>query len=80
VLRNSLAQQQFRFFSAHARTTYRVLEKVMQMNREEAERKALNIRIRYEIGQCLKQLNFRLLIRYANLWMANQRQQHLPDR
>ncbi|MFZ2905557.1 MAG: glycosyltransferase family A protein [Cyclobacteriaceae bacterium] len=69
----ALSDQQFKVFSRHSETTFRVCEKIMKLNATEAERQALSGRIRYEIKLNLRLLNFKMVSRYLKLLLKNSR-------
>ncbi len=75
IVGGSLSEEQFKFFSAQLRSTFRVCEKILTLNRTFAEQKALSQRIRYEIGVALR-LYPSLAIRYAFLWLRNKRMKY----
>lgn len=71
-VRNSMSQKQFRLFSPQLRSTFKVCEKILALNRSAEEQKALANRILYEIRVCLRLLHFSLAIRYARLYVRNK--------
>lgn len=77
VVRGSLAKKQFTRRDRQRYSTYRVCEKILEMNRTRAEQRALHQRIGYEMKQCLKVLDLQLLRRYMALRGKN-RAQHYP--
>ncbi|MBT1690848.1 glycosyltransferase [Dawidia soli] len=77
VVRGSLAKKQFTRKDRQRYSTYRVCEKILEMNRTRAEQRALHQRIGYEMKQCLKVLDVGLLLRYVALRRKNRRQ-HYP--
>ncbi len=76
IVSNSMSQKQFRFFSPQLRSTYRVCEKILALNRTTDEQKALARRIRYEMRVSIRLLHFPLLIRYVGLLIRNSRKQY----
>lgn len=70
-VRGSLSSSQFTVRSTHSLTTFRVCEKIRQLNRTEEERKALNSRIVYEIRVNLRLFNFILVLKFILLWIHN---------
>jgi glycosyltransferase involved in cell wall biosynthesis len=78
VVKNSLATKQFRWRSEHAESTFRICEKILEMNQTRAECKALTKRIAYEIRLCLRQGHLALALHYILLWRKN-RQRHYPS-
>lgn len=68
----SLSDVQFRLRSAHSASTLRVCEKIYKLNKTEAEQKALNTRLRYEIILNLRLLNFKIACGFFKLWMRNR--------
>jgi glycosyltransferase involved in cell wall biosynthesis len=71
VVKGSMSQRQFGFFSPQLRSTYRVCEKILALNRLREEQSALSRRIRYEMRVSLRFLHFPLLFRYARLLLMN---------
>ena len=69
---NALAKEQFVQFSKHSRTTFKVCEKILMLNKTLEEQKALSGRILYEIKLNLRLLNFRTVIRYFFLWLKHK--------
>ncbi len=78
VVRDSMSQKQFSFFSRQLDSTFRVCEKILALNRTGSEQKALARRIRYEMRVCLKLLRVSLFLRYARLLIRNSRMEY-PD-
>jgi glycosyltransferase involved in cell wall biosynthesis len=64
----SLSSGQFRWFSRHQRTTFKVCEKIYRLNRNKAEDQALKSRILYEIKWTLRYGNLLLSFRYLRLF------------
>lgn len=73
VVRHSMSQKQFLLFSPQLRSTFRVCEKIMVLNRNHEEQRALGKRILYEIKVCLRLLNFSLAAEYLGLYFKNSR-------
>jgi len=78
VVPASTSKRQFRFFSNESVTTFRVCEKIMNLNRTRAEQQALSERIFYEIRLNARLLNMGLVVNYIQLWNKN-RKLVLPD-
>lgn len=68
----ALANQQFKLFSGHSSTTFRVCEKILELNKNEEEQRALTHRIRYEILLNLRLLNVGLVFHYLRLLWRNK--------
>jgi glycosyltransferase involved in cell wall biosynthesis len=68
----SLSGSQFKIRSTHSLTTFKVCEKIKQLNRTEQERKALNSRIIYEMKMNLRLLNFKMVANFFLLWLRNR--------
>lgn len=75
LVTGAMSQQQIKLFSKHARSTFLVCEKIFTLNRSEAEQRALNRRITYEIRLNLRLLNFKLVWDYFLLWRKNRAKQ-----
>lgn len=73
VVKDSMSQKQFSFRSRQLRSTYRVCEKIVELNRKKDEQRALGKRIRYEISVCIRLLAFRLALKYFVLYLKNLR-------
>lgn len=67
---------QFRLFSRHSLTTLNVCRKIMHMNRNEEERRALQQRLRYEIGLNLRLLNMDVVWQLMKLHFRNSATKH----
>ncbi|HEX8038588.1 MAG TPA: glycosyltransferase [Chryseosolibacter sp.] len=76
VVKGSMSQRQFSFFSPQLRSTYRVCEKILALNRDRQEQRALAKRILYEMSVCVKLLDLRLALRYTWLYLKNARMQY----
>jgi len=72
IARNSMSQRQFRFFNPQLKSTFRVCEKIMALNKSNDEKKALSKRIRYEMKVCMRLLNIPLAFDYARLYFKNK--------
>ncbi len=72
IVKNSMSARQFTFLSPQLTSTFLVCEKIMILNRNREEQKSLGNRIRYEMGVCLRFLNFPLMLRYAGLYLRNR--------
>lgn len=73
ILSNSLMSRQFKVRSSHQESTYRICEKILELNRNEQEQKALRKRIWYEIKVNLRLLNWKLCYKYILLSIRNNR-------
>lgn len=76
IVKHSLGSKQEKFFNQHAKSTYRVCKKILDLNRTGEEKKALTKRIQYEIKLSLRLLNIWLAIKYAALLVSNMRKQY----
>ena len=63
----SLSDQQFRYRTEHQETTLRVCQKIKELNRSKEEDSALRKRCLYEIKQCVKQGNLKLIPGFLRL-------------
>lgn len=70
VVKTSMSKNQQRSIEQQ-RSTFRVCEKIFELNRSENERAALSRRIRYEIRMNLRQGNLRLVAEYFSLLKRN---------
>lgn len=75
-VRNSLSHEQFKILNKHTESTYRVCEKMLNLNKSTEEQLALRKRIEYEIRQCIRMLDARLAYKYALLWVKNNAQNY----
>ncbi|MCU0419294.1 MAG: glycosyltransferase [Cyclobacteriaceae bacterium] len=67
----SRGQKQWR--SRQHRSTFRVCEKILELNQTPAERQALARRIRYELKHTLARLHISLAYQYVRLWFRNRK-------
>jgi len=67
LLKNSHGSKQFKFLSKHQESTLEVCRKIKQLNRSQQESRALKKRCRYEIRQCLRQGNWKLIPAFLSL-------------
>jgi glycosyltransferase involved in cell wall biosynthesis len=70
IVKNSMSKRQQRSIQQQ-RSTFRVCEKIYELNRNEEERAALSRRIRYEIRMNLRQGNLKLVADYFSLLKKN---------
>jgi len=68
-LKNSLSEKQFRILNRHSTSTYRVCEKIFKLNKTKEEHRTLQHRVKYEIRQCIRTLDFLLVLKYWSLLM-----------
>lgn len=73
VVKNSMSQRQFSVLSPQLKSTYRVCEKIMDLNRSSDEQRALAARIRYEMTVCFRLSDIPLFFRYLRLYIRNSR-------
>lgn len=74
ISKGALSNKQFKIFTEHSQTTFRVCHKIMILNRNVSEQQALSKRILYEIKLNLRLLNWRIAANYVGLWFRNLRQ------
>lgn len=67
VVKNSHASSQEKFMNAHQETILKVCWKILEMNRTDAEGKALKKRCWHEIRQCIKKGNLGLIQGYLSI-------------
>lgn len=72
VSKNSLSSKQFKLFSKHARSTYRVCQKILRLNNSGEEQQALHQRIMYEIKLNLRLLNPGVALEFFFLMIRNR--------
>ena len=68
ITADAMSKMQFRLFSKHSHSTYRVCEKIQELNKTSEERRALRSRIQYEATLNLRLLNLRIVAKYFLLW------------
>lgn len=73
IVPQSHSSRQFALRSNYMASTFRVCEKIFALNRTPEEDRLLLCRVHYEIRQCIKTLNFRLIGNYLSLRKATQR-------
>ena len=71
IVPNSLGHQQFQRKSKQLESTFKVCEKILNLNRTQVEKQALNKRIFYEFRQNLRLLHLSLCLRYTGLLIKN---------
>jgi glycosyltransferase involved in cell wall biosynthesis len=71
-LQNSLSHNQFKLLNKQGDATYRVCNKILELNENLAERDALQRRIYYEIRQSIRTLNLELAYKYLRLALKNK--------
>jgi len=67
ILRNSHSKKQFKFRNKHQKSTLKVCEKILHLNKSKLEDKALKIRGQYEIRQAIKSGNIELIPDFIKL-------------
>lgn len=67
ILKDSHAQTQNKFRNSHQKSTLRVCQKIVELNRTEGDRKALRKRCWHEIRQCIKKGNLGLIPNYLSI-------------
>ncbi|WP_370089462.1 glycosyltransferase [Ekhidna sp.] len=65
--KGSLSEKQFQYKTKHQETTLKVCQKIKELNRTKNENLALRKRCLYEIKQCIKQGNLRLIPSFLRL-------------
>jgi GT2 family glycosyltransferase len=73
VVKKSLSEKQFRFFSPHSYTTLKVCEKIFLLNESVEEQSALQKRIRYELLLNLRLLNFSVAFQFLKLGLRDKK-------
>lgn len=73
ILKNSLVANQFSMGSPHQQSTYRICEKILQLNQNETEKRALQQRILYELRVNFRLLNWGLSWKYLLLLFRNSK-------
>ena len=71
-VRSSLGNQQFKRSGKQLKSTYKICEKILKLNRNNTEKAALRKRIFYEIGIALKLFDFELAGKYLVLLVRNE--------
>ena len=72
MLKNSMSKDQFRRNSIQLISTFRVCEKIFELNRTIDESKALSQRIRYEMKKAISLGEWYLALRYFKLLLRNR--------
>jgi glycosyltransferase involved in cell wall biosynthesis len=68
IVSGSLSSGQYRWRNKHQLSTFRVCQKILELNQNADENHALKKRIRYEIKQCLRTGNLGLIWKYIILY------------
>lgn len=76
ISKNSLGSKQFKLFSSHSESTYRVCEKIFRLNTSREEQQALQKRILYEIRLNLGLLNIGAAFKFFLLRIRNGRRKY----
>lgn len=76
VFKGTLGFRQFRLFSPHSRSTFKICEKILRLNNTAGEQQALHERIVYEIGLNLRLLNWVTAIKFFFLMIRNKRKKY----
>jgi glycosyltransferase involved in cell wall biosynthesis len=69
----SLSSSQFKVRSTHSHTTFQVCEKILNLNKTEAERSALQSRIWYELFLNVRLGNLSVALKYLRLAFKNRK-------
>lgn len=72
MVKNSMSQKQFRIFSPQLKSTFKVCEKIMALNKSAGEQEMLAKRILYEMSVCVRSLSFSVAFDYARLYFKNR--------
>ncbi len=67
IIKNSLSSQQNTFRNKHQLTTYRVCQKIFELNQSSEEDQALVARCKYEVWNTLKRGNIGLALKFLRL-------------
>lgn len=78
ILSHSLMSRQFKMRSSHQESTYLICEKILKLNRNKQEQKALRKRIWYEIKVNFRLLNWELCYKYFLLSIRNSNTHYAP--
>lgn len=70
ILKHSLSSKQFQFGSKHAKSTFKVCEKIRHLNKNSNEDLALKKRIRYELRQSIKYIRWNMIFKYLRLLIS----------
>jgi glycosyltransferase involved in cell wall biosynthesis len=73
ITSNALSTNQFKIFSKHSESTFKVCEKILALNKNRVEQQALGNRIQYEIKLNLRLLNLSVVLKFMRLWLRNNR-------
>lgn len=73
IVAGSMSQKQFTRKDRQRYSTFSVCEKILMLNKNEREQRALHKRIAYEIKQCFKLLDFHLAWKYIGLYKKSKR-------
>jgi glycosyltransferase involved in cell wall biosynthesis len=73
IVKKSLSEKQFRFFSPHSHTTFKVCEKIFLLSESVEEQRALGKRLRYEFLLNLRLLNFPVAFQFLKLILRNKK-------
>lgn len=71
VTKGALGTKQFKFFSKHSASTFRVCEKILRLSNTKEEQRALRVRVLYEIKLNLRLLNLGVALKFIALLFRN---------
>jgi glycosyltransferase involved in cell wall biosynthesis len=77
IVRQSKSQTQYKFGSTQMRSTFIICKKILNMNKDREEMRALNVRVNYELRQSILTGNFKLGMDY--LVLLKEIRHHLID-
>jgi glycosyltransferase involved in cell wall biosynthesis len=72
IVSRSMSAKQFKPLNSQMKSTFMVCEKIMKLNRTQAEQSALNSRLLYEMRMSLRLLNLPLALKYLQLYFKNK--------
>jgi glycosyltransferase involved in cell wall biosynthesis len=72
IAANAMGKRQFALFSIYSRSTFKVCEKILLLNKTPEEQEALSRRIWYEVKLNLRLLNGWIVWKYFSLWLRNR--------
>jgi glycosyltransferase involved in cell wall biosynthesis len=76
ISKNALSKKQFKLFSKHSDSTYKVCEKILRLNNSREEQQALQHRILYEIKLNLRLLNAEVVLKFFFLLIRNEQKKY----
>jgi glycosyltransferase involved in cell wall biosynthesis len=77
IVKSSLSHKQFKVWTKHQSSTLAVCRKILKLNKIASEDRALRKRVIYEIGLCIRYLNWHLIPAFLSIYVRSYKNQAL---